>query len=286
METLVICWQISKPKEGKMKIRKVYSFLVVSLLLVILSFAYVNKPTTLAANDNALRLEAPRFVNVARADSSDLDIGSYLDDEAGISAWYQSPDAINLSQVRDQFRTIETETADYIIGSVPVPGYRETADPHVYVHRDGWILAYYMRSDTIGKIVDAGASSITTTKLKNVVAAMAGAADAPFTDATYYDFRYPNATHMMLIAESYSNGNDFTVQLPSTYGYFERGWAINDFGGGVWYFRLDGVNLSSTGSDMSNVAYGSITAAQLLPDVTHTVSVDDWGAMVILYRVP
>ena len=91
---------------------------------------------------------------------------------------------------------------------------------------------------------------------------------------------------MILIAEYISNDNTFTVQVPSTYGYFERGFALNNFGGSGTYFRLDGVNLSRTYSDASSTWYGSITAAQLLPDVTHTVAVDDWGAMIILYRVP
>jgi hypothetical protein len=274
------------------KTRKSAGILLFATLIVIalaVGIGYARQPRQVTDSDGVYSLKAPLFASVANAESGaiDLEIGEKLDEEAGMSAYFKSPDVINLNQVRGQFRTIETETADYIIGSVPVAGYLESADPHVYVHRDGWILAYYMRSDPISKIIDAKAQSITTTKLKNVVAAMAGAAGAPFTDATYYDFRYPNATHMMLIAEHEDNGNDYTVQLPSTYGYFESGWALRTGYCCSWYFRLDGVNLPASGSDLSGVAYGSITAAQLLPDVTHTVVIyNEWAAMVVLYRVP
>jgi hypothetical protein len=85
----------------------------------------------------------------------------------------------------------------------------------------------------------------------------------------------------MLIAEDEANGNDFTIQLPSAYEYFERGWASSR----AWV-TLDGTSLSASGHDILYVPYGSITASQLSPDATHTVAVYEWGAMVILYRVP
>lgn len=35
-----------------------------------------------------------------------------------------------------------------------VPDYPESEDVHVYVHRDGWFLAYYLVADPAGKIVN------------------------------------------------------------------------------------------------------------------------------------
>jgi len=280
-----------------MKILKLRTFFLGSLLLatLILSFTLVNKPTQSTNRDNIFRLQAPPFVSAASAATApaDVDIGTLLDEEAGISAWFQAPDLINLSQVRGQFRTIETETDDYIIGSVPVPDHVEHFDVHVYVHRDGWILAYYLRSDPTSKIVDVKGMTINTTKLKTVVAAVAGAAGAPFADVTYYDFRYPNATNMMLIAEDKNNGNDFTIQLPSSFGYFERGWAL--YAGCTWTppptFRVDGTNKVGQATWNGGCAYyGVLTASELLPDTTHTVVVDGYqygyGVLVITYRVP
>ncbi len=167
---------------------------------------------------------------------------------------------------------------------------------HVYVHKDGWILAYYLRTDRTSKIIDAKNRTITTTKLKTVVAAVASAAGAPFNDVSYYDFRYPNATNMLLIAEDVVNGQDFTIFLPSNYSFYERGWAmyttrLDSFDG----FLVDGVDIIDTqqtwGGDY--MRYGTISAAQLLPDITHTIVVsrpnwdtNSWGAVVIVYRVP
>lgn len=119
-----------------------------------------DQATNVAAGQVALALQAPPFVNVAHAAAASqgtFDLGAYLDQEAGISAYYKSPDAITLSQVRGQFRTIEMETPDFIIGSVAVPNYEEHFDVHVYVHNNGWILAYYLRADPVNKIIDVKA---------------------------------------------------------------------------------------------------------------------------------
>jgi hypothetical protein len=50
------------------------------------------------------------------------------------------------------------------------------------------------------------------------------------------------------------------------------------------YFTIDGVALSATYFDGSG--YGSITPSQLLPNTPHTITVDDYGVLAIVYRVP
>jgi hypothetical protein len=245
-------------------------------------FATRPLPSETAQPGKTFGLQPPAFVRQAYA-APELDIAAKLDEEAGISAYFRSPDAINLNQVRGVFRTIELETADYVLGSVAIPNYVERFDAHVYVHKTGWILAYYLRGDPVSKIIDARATTINTTKLKTAVASVASAAGAPFTDVAYYDFRYPNATNMMFIAEDLGNGNDFTVQLPSAYGYFDRGWALLNFSGDA-YFTLNGARQNAIYWD--GAGYGSLTASQLLPDITYTIAVDDWGVLVLVYRVP
>ena len=268
-----------------MKIRKLVLLIGIIALFLVVAFL-VTRPTQTAKADNVFELAVPQFVSQALPNSTDSFIGQKLDEEAGISAYYKAPDAIDLDLVRGTFRTIELETGDYIIGSVAVPNHPEHFDAHVYVNTNGWILAYYLREDNVSKIVDVYNSTIITTKFTSVLATVASAVGAPFTEATYYDFRYPNATNMLYVAEDTNNGNDFTIQMPSGYGYFERGWALNNFDG-YWntYFNLDGVNLTSTyGSN--DMYYGTITASQLLPDVTHTIVVDYYGVLVVIYLVP
>ncbi|MBI5565391.1 MAG: hypothetical protein HY870_10860 [Chloroflexi bacterium] len=258
-----------------------------------------NQATNVATGQMALALQAPPFVNVvhaAQARPAAFDLGAYLDQEAGISAYFHSPDAITLSLVRGQFRTIELETPDYIIGSVAVPNYSENFDVHVYVSANGWILAYYLRSDLTNKIIAIRSQTIDTTKLKTVVGQIAGAAGAPFIDVTYYDFRYPNATNMLFVAEDQLNGNDFTIQLPSSFGYFDRGWSMlcTNNAGGADYFTVDGVDKQPSATYGNSAYYGTLTVSELLPDTPHTIAVGcggyqanpAYGVLIITYRVP
>jgi len=253
----------------------------ITLLITLLAVGFFVLPAGRNDGRTEYALKAPAFVQSARADDSF--IGQKLDEEAGISAYMQSTSQIDLQQVRSVFRTIEIETPDYLIGSVAVPNYAEHFDVHVYVHVDGWILAYYMQDEPVAKIIDGKNHSVAATKLDNVVAVVAGAGGVPFSGVSYYDFRYPNATHMLLVGEENEGaGNTFTIQIPSSFGYFERSYSVI---GWPHKFELDGTELSYMFRGDDN-EYGIITAAQLLPDVVHTVVTEDYGVLVIVYRVP
>ncbi|MBM4458275.1 MAG: hypothetical protein FJ011_11005 [Chloroflexi bacterium] len=147
-----------------------------------------------------IALKAPPFVGVASAQSGQQSIGSFLDNEAGISAYFNAGGPVDLDMAKAAFRTIEVQTADYIIGSVPVADYPESQDVHVYVHKNGWFLAYYLKADPVGKIYDWRRYTDATipTKLERALAAVAGLVGVPVSSSTYYDFRYPNATHLIL----------------------------------------------------------------------------------------
>ena len=233
--------------------------------------------------ENAVALSAPGFYTAAKAAAIASPIADRLDQEAGISAWIKV-DPFNITQVAPIFRTIEVQNADYIIGSVEIPGYPEHFDAHVYAHRDGWILAYYFKTDLIAKIIDVKAKTITSTNLDTAIGRVAGAAGAPFSQANYYDFRYPNATHFIMVAEDSANGNAFTINIPVDYGYFERGWADNDT---YYMMRIDGVNPNRSYADYG-VSYGHYTSTQLSPGVTHSIvgQYVNYGVVIILYRVP
>ena len=265
---------------------------VVAVLL--LAFGLVNKPGASVGGNNVFILWVPPFVSIARAETGSAT--SIIEDEAGISAWFQAATGINLDDVRDVFRTIEVETADYIIGSVPVANYGETEDVHVYVHKDGWILAYYLAAEPVGKIFDwrmyhdTGRTSIST-KLENTLAVVASEAGVPFPGGIYYDFRYPNATHLMLIVEWVYDGNDFCeVNLPGSFAFYERSWSLGNNTASAWY-KVDGVEIQYHGWGWQT-SQGTLTAAQLLPDQFHTIEVHNswrgytYGGLALVYRVP
>lgn len=242
------------------------------------------KDVSAEANRASFSLLRPPFLAQAQVEG-DFDIGALLDQEAGISAWLYSALPIDLGNAATAFRVIEDQTADYIIGSVDLPDYSEHYDAHVYVHKDGWILAYYLRADPASKIITIRETSITTTNLASIVAIVAGAAGVPSTGINYYDFRYPNAKNILLVFENAADGNDFTINLPSSFAYYERGWALLDTTCCSAFFQLNGANLTAVYAANSS-SYGTISAAQLAPDIVHTVKVDDYGVLLVIYTEP
>lgn len=259
--------------------------LFLSSILVIIIAGLVSGTNVNLADNKELLLEAPSFLTTAKA-ATNNEIADRLDNEAGISAYFETTDQINLDNAATAYRVIELRTADYIIGSVPVTGYEEHFDAHVYVHKDGWILAYYNKQNPIAKIVDIDNETISTTNLHTVVSVVASAAGVPFTNVNYYDFRYPNATNILMVAEDNENGLDFTINLPSSYGYYERGFALNGSGE---QFYLDQVAMPRSYYYHSPYyhSYGVITASQLLPDITHTIEIaynGNYGVLVVVYR--
>jgi hypothetical protein len=266
--------------------QKLFAIGVVALVIVAgVSFTRSRDAIT----GQTLTLQAPAFVRASEEGPASSDIGQRLSDEAGISAYLETSSPIDLDLVDDEFRTIETQTSDYIIGSVPVPDHSEHFDAHVYVHSDGYILAYYMEDQATSKMVDIKAETISSTKLETVVSIIAGAVGEAVSNLKYYDFRHPNAESILMVAEDNHSGRDFTIELPSGYAYSERSWAAYDASGGWDHdFTIDGSQAPKDWSTSTN-AYGAIPASQLLIGEPHTIEVDYYGdycVLVITYRVP
>ena len=277
-----------------MKTHKFIAIILVFLaLLLIASFVPGFRQTASQEPDNVVNLVRPAFLQTAHAQEGPegFDIGQMLDEEAGISAYFKTSGSINLNLLDDLFSTVEIQTSNYIVGSIPVPDYPEVYDQHVYVHVDGWIMAYYFNTDPVAKIIDVKGNTIDSTLLKNTVALVAGAAGMSLTNITYYDFRYPNATNMMLISElADPEGNNFIVNIPSTFGYSERSWSVYATGCCYMKISLNGSNLGSTASYWDvydfHLGYGYITPAQMLPDSDHTIQLEDYGTLAVIYTVP
>jgi len=269
-----------------------YRLWIIGVVAVLLVAAVAFTRGNPAGPEQILALQAPAFLNSVSGAStgSPPEVVALLSSEAGISAYIQTANPITLNSVRGEYRTIETETADYIIGSIPVPNYPEHFDVHVYVHKDGWILAYYLLDEVASKIVNVKAGSISTTNLETVISIIASAAGEAVTGLKYYDFRYPNATHVLVVAEDEVDGQDFTITLPTDFGYYDRSFAAYDSTSGYTAndLYIDGVKATKSWYD-SYVAYGVIPASQLLPGAPHLIALagdHPYGALVIIYRVP
>nr|CBH39248.1 hypothetical protein, secreted [uncultured archaeon] len=252
-----------------------------------------------------IALEMPLFVAVAEgSEVSGMRAGTnFLDAEAGISAYTNVGEEIDLEKAKAAFRTVEYETDEYIIGSVPLPDYPEDEDVHAYVHKDGWVVAYYLEEEPVAKIVDwedyGTDERITGTKLEDGVSVMCNAAGVPIRDLKYYDFRYQNADKMMIVADAeWGGGTDtFDIKLPSDFVFYERSYSHRHIGSGSYVdhtsrMYIDGNEISTITVDYSKseTNYDLLSPTQLSLDEFHTVKNtvggggDAFDAIVLIYR--
>lgn len=239
-----------------------------------------------AQPDSARALVRPAFIPAAGAQ---VEGGSgFPEDEAGISAYFDAGTTINLNDVRGVFGTIDDETSQYIIGEVPLPGYEEWMGVHVFVHVDGWAVAYYRLEDPAAKMVDIrgyNSSGEFNTNMETVLTLVANSAGFALPPISFYHFQYPNATHFTVVAEHQGN---FQVELTSAYAYFERSGALYNDGSCCGFgYVINGTIIFSCGQNTQ--CFDFIAPSELPADILHTVSINgqsDDLALVLLYRIP
>ena len=221
---------------------------------------------------------------------------NFLEDEAGITAYTNVGRAINLSQVQTAFRTIEQQTDDYVIGSVAIPDYEETEDAHVYIQKDGWIAAYYLKDEPVAKMIDLAhyeGGQIPGTKLDLALLEVANALGLPLSDLSYYDFVAPQANQLLLVVDRIDQGqqeDSFQITIPNDITVFERSWSHRDAGANSTSNFLIDDNLL-TESLYRAIAHGKLTPNQLSQGVSHTVTVrsrgeSESGGIALVYQQP
>jgi len=204
---------------------------------------------------------------------------TFLEEEAGMSIYVNIGRSIDLAVAKTVYRTIEKETSNYTVGSVALPGLPESEDVHVFVHKDGWIVAYYLKAEPIGKIIDWAywsGGTLTKNKLQVGLEQMGNALGASMTGAKYYHFQYPYANKSMIIIETIvgSGEDSFTIKIPIEFTIYERSWShYAQYSYYTSYFKIDGNTISSISSTSALTKYGTLAIAQLSPDIVHTVSV-------------
>jgi len=199
-------------------------------------------------------------------------------DEAGISAYVHAKTSVNLKSVKPAFDSIERETSDYIIGTVALDKHTEEEYPHVYVSTDGWVVAYYPNdrpSSWILPWADYSGGEISSTTLSKAAGIVCSQIGGTTTGLKYYDFRYEDASKMMIIVESVKNGeNFFKVTIPTSFATYAVDWShYNDDQGYddcSWAY-LNEVQCSKIdGGDRAN--YGSFSG-QFENGIEHTVKI-------------
>lgn len=241
-----------------------------------------------------ISLEAPSFFSIASASEVKGGGGgggggsyaggtAFLEEEAGVSAYVNTSQSIDLSKAESCYRNIEYKCNDYIIGSVELPGLPEDEDVHVYVSADGWIVAYYLKEEPASKImqwIGYDGCEITTTKLEDAISKMCTCTEVLYQQIKnkikYYDFKYPDATRLMIIADRIDEpGMDtFEFKIPDEYTFYEASWSHYTYQS-YWgsNTKIDGTLVNSfdgTGDWLVKHGYYEVW---IEPEVFHNVSI-------------
>ena len=276
-----------------MRDKGIWKILAISVILAIVAssvavfcaanFGIGEKGIGEGGGKDVISLEMPPFIGVAGASESEVSVmrdgTNFLEEEAGISAYTNVGMEIDIDKAKEVYRTIEVEKENYTIGSVALPGYGESEDVHVYVHKDGWIVAYYLKDEPIAKMVNYKnylENGDITLKLDNALGRMCDGVGLPLFYTTFYDFRYPNANKLMIIVDGqWVEGWDtFDIKIPSDVRVYDRSWCHWSWDNYGSSFKLDGNEISSSGDcdDYWLARYGKLTPTQLMPDEFHTIS--------------
>jgi hypothetical protein len=256
--------------------RKKISIGLISIgLLLAIGLASTEDPQ----GTGAFSLVAPVF-----AQSGDA---SFLDSEAGISA-YANIGQVDLTRVKSVFRTVEKETDNYVVGSVELQGLSTVYDVHVYVQKDGWIVAYYIKDDPASKILATKYYADTGDKnnLKDAINLVSGAVGAAPGDITYYDFRSPAANKMIKIT-----GGSFRFNVPGTFTVSEASFATGCYASvyrGNNYYDYYTIRFNGKAYPLPK-EYQKINILDLIYDDFNTVSCYSGSqktGIVLIYREP
>jgi hypothetical protein len=262
---------------------------IIGLLVANLVVGVVKSPSdTLQSDtnaDGALGLVRPWFIDEALA-SDDRSARAIADisSEAGMSAYVKSARSINLTNAKRAFtRGVEDQTADYIIGLVPIPGYASEWDAHVLVHRTGWILAYYPNTWVASRTINEKQQTVASTKLSLAIDQVSRNIVQNFPTKSDYNFAHPSATKMLVI--HFKNGQDPRLKLPGSFTYYEKSILFYSYNYDDFHIeetkiidgRWDKFYYLNIDSQLSEGSY-----IQMYSD-SNSSSRSSWGTIVILY---
>lgn len=223
--------------------------------------------------------------------------------EVGISAYVNMGTAIDLAKAQALLSVPEDVTDTYVIGTVPLTGNTEDMWPHVYISKDGWLMAYYPASEPSSKLFQwygYQGGTVNTTTLRDVLISLATNLhlDLSKTEAgtSYFHFQYPDATKLIIAVDTVSGSDEFRYTVPSGVALYDAAWThhaegvVLSYGKGGTWSSIDGKALYSAGDGTYSVCYG-MSLEYRSPNVAHNVAISQTGAggwmgfaIVFLYR--
>jgi len=244
-----------------------------------------------AGSDSSVYAESRQELSLSKPTFLPEAASTYLEQEAGITYYLNTTGPLNLNTAKNAMVNVENITSEYVIGSIGPQVYSSSDDyPHCFVHKDGWIVVYYLKPTAqnkawLGKIIDWSDTNpvsdpITNNLLYDGLYYMANilGKGGELANAKYYHFQHPTATKLLFAIKETPAGQTktFNAKIPSSCTIYERSWSCWRYpeqGGGSYTFMIDGNTIISS---VGGRKYGGpeITAA-ILPtdDLFHVISI-------------
>ena len=232
---------------------------------------------------------------------------SFLEEEAGISAYVKLGQTIDLGRARGMYSVLEDETETYLIGTIKLLDYDETWWPHVWIQKDGWIVVYYNKAEPTSKLIHWPGyrdGRITTTTLREALLSVGrelGLSIASLEEGLrYYHWQHPDASRMLVVVGT----RDFKYTIPSAITVCDASWALraSSVRSQPWYSSavdmvVDGTRITRVsvgdGQTVTTTHTGSLDGRYLTPGDAHEASIargarygGGWEgiALVFVYR--
>ena len=284
--------------------RRTVKFLVVSgiLMLALLGGIYIGqspgKVPGVSNVNTSFSLAVPAFAQRIPSDQFPMN-------EAGISAYVNTEQALDLFKAKSLYKVLEDETDTYLIGTMELSEYGEEWWPHVWIEKSGWILVYYTKDEPTSKLMKWDAiqwdqPNMTTTTLREVLVSVARRLGVDMAGVEsglhYYHWQHPEATRMLVVLDTTNAGADsFQYTIPSELTIYELSashcgavgsdsWSHNHYSA----TNIDEVKLLA-GGEGTYYLVGQVSEKCLMPQVPHVVALSHRGgwigiALFFLYR--
>jgi len=204
----------------------------------------------------ALSLVPPPFVSVAGAAETTGGGGAFPEDEAGLCAYINTHQTIDIEKVKTIFSEVEEVGDNYIIGVTNISDLGGDIDVHVYADTDGWLVAYFTKDEPESKVMQWGTIDvnnpvigvISSTTLRDAIYKAGDAAGIGIieSDIKYYDFKYPDADGMMIFVRTRATDgtNIVQIEIPTNYtlyaaSYYHYAYDLDDS-----KLKVDGTTVS------------------------------------------
>lgn len=227
-----------------MKKRLGLKILAISIVLVLVASSvamYSSTDDGKGMNEGGvISLIPPPFIGVAGAsEAMGGGGGAFPETEAGISAYVNVGQAIDLEEVASIFDQINETSATHVIGMVPIPNFGGAHIFHVHLYADvnGWIVTYVKKDEPASLMaywdVDKENPSMTevTNAFEYTIEKACDTSDINFStiqpNIKYYDFEFPNATNVALFFRlRATDGSSYThVAVPNKDKVYEAAYS-------------------------------------------------------------